>query len=380
MIAYNRKKLENGLLLNDAAWLKSAGFISKEQFQEAKKKFEHLNIGENLFLRIVFFVLGSFAYSSISGLLFLIGGLDSNYKPMLFLLALIGLFAAEMLARHDYFNHGLNDAAILGFQMFFIVAVGISFNSLISGFAALAIAGLFSTLRYVNPASALLSLMGICGFVFLLITDEELLSEQFLPIVFFALAVMFYLAHNRLKRYVIYQIPNLVLKTFSLLLGYFSMNYLVVRELSQELLGVVLNPAEEIPMAFLFYFLTFTIPAAYLVFSIRQKDRLMLWLGFGCLCFSIFTIRYYHSVLPIEIAMILGGLLLFGFALICIRKLSDRKHGITFEKDFDSNLEHFSIAASLIAASHATSVPDAQADPMEFGGGDFSGGGAGGNY
>jgi hypothetical protein len=53
-------------------------------------------------------------------------------------------------------------------------------------------------------------------------------------------------------------------------------------------------------------------------FVFIQKDRFMLWIGIASICFSIYTIRFYHSV-PIEIALTIGGLVLFAFTFFAIK-------------------------------------------------------------
>jgi len=63
----------------------------------------------------------------------------------------------------------------------------------------------------------------------------------------------------------------LVLEIICLLLIYASGNYLVVRELSVNLMDLVLNERRNIPFAFLFYLLTVAIPIGYLYFGIKTE-------------------------------------------------------------------------------------------------------------
>ena len=53
---------------------------------------------------------------------------------------------------------------------------------------------------------------------------------------------------------------------------------------------------------------------AYISFGLRNRDRLMLILGLITLGFSIFTYKFYFSILPVEIALTVGGILLIALA------------------------------------------------------------------
>ena len=57
----------------------------------------------------------------------------------------------------------------------------------------------------------------------------------------------------------------------TLLLGYLSVNYLVVREIASELMDLEVSLASDIPFAVVFYGLTFLIPLVYFFFGIKRK-------------------------------------------------------------------------------------------------------------
>lgn len=173
----------------------------------------------------------------------------------------------------------------------------------------------------------------------------------------------------------------LLANSFCLVLFYLSCNYLVVRELSVMLLGNEILPGKDIPFAIFFYAFTVIVPIAYLVQALKTKDRIMLWISFLAIAFSIYTIRFYYSVLPIEVALTLGGLVLFAIAYFSIKKLKDREIGLTFKPDRINNSNAFLNAEMLIVASQFGLKPEAvNESPMEYGGGGFSGGGSGGSY
>jgi hypothetical protein len=198
------------------------------------------------------------------------------------------------------------------------------------------------------------------------------------------LAIGIYSIYNKLsqspKSYY-YKNSLQIAKVFSLILGYASVNYLVVRQLSEELMGLVLVGNKDIPFSFLFYGLTFIVPVLFIVCSLYKKDRTMLIIGFLTLGFSFYTIRYYYSLMPVEIALILGGTILFGLTYFFIKKIKDKEVGVTFKRDRNADSNALLNVQALIINSQLDLKPvETVNQNMPFGGGDFSGGGSGGSF
>lgn len=389
MTAINPEILENLRLLEELKRLKSGGFVSADQVSKARLTLDLPKTNSNILARIAFFLLGCFLFSSLGGLssLVLLNLMDifgGHYEIMLFFYAAIGFGMAELLAAKSYHAYGLDDAFVIGCQLLFATGVGVMLESVTAGFLALAVVGMLTYIRYVLAVSALFAVVGISGFFASLVISDGILSTAILPFLMLFVSVALFFVSRKLsgtERYTLYENGLGVVKACSLILGYLSVNYLVVRELSESLMDVVVAPGEDIPFALLFYGLTFLIPAFYLVFSVKTKDRMFFIIGLLAVAFTIFTIRFYHSVLPIEIALTLGGALLFGATYFFIRKIRGNDTGVTYQPDRYTDSEALSYAQAVIANSHAhmkTVVPTDS--PMPFGGGGFSGGGAGENY
>lgn len=386
MIVFNKQLLENTFLLEEAKRLNNDGFVSKEQLGNIKMQLPILKSSNNILIRIGFYILGCFLFSSMIGVfaLFTINFNSSHFGGMAFIYTLLGIVASEFLAKQqNQFGYGLDDAFILGFQGFFCATLGLTFESPMAAFLALGFIGFVACVRYVHTLSILLSLIGITGAICYAVLELKVVNSAFLPFILLILAVLLYTVYAKVskdKKLYYYKNPILVLQGFSLLLGYFSMNYLVVRELSVALLGVTIAEGQDIPFAFLFYGFTFLIPISYIVSSLYSKDKLMLIIGFLTFGFSIYTIRFYYHILPIEVALLLGGTLLFVVAYLAIRKLKDKETGITFkpargaETDILTNLE------ALVVATQVDLKPMESQSKMPFGGGGFSGGGAGESF
>src|SRR6185295_6812101 len=94
---------------------------------------------------------------------------------------------------------------------------------------------------------------------------------------------------------------------------------------------------------------------------------------------AVLTIRYNYSVLPVEIALILGGLLLLALAWAALKFLAQPKKGFTKEKDESEEfLIHPDLEAFLVSQTLTPQAPVKEESKITFGGGRFGGGGAGG--
>ncbi len=167
----------------------------------------------------------------------------------------------------------------------------------------------------------------------------------------------------------------LTLKLLGLATFYLGGNYLVVREGNAALHG--LYESVQVPFAPIFYTLTAGIPLLYIVLGLRRADRPTLLMGLLTVGFSLYTLRYYRSLLPPEIAAVLAGVVLTLLAGALLRALRPARFGLTSLPDDEPR--HFNLE-NLIQAqtAHAPSAPVGH--QFEFGGGQSGGGGATGNF
>ncbi|WP_316634595.1 hypothetical protein [uncultured Flavobacterium sp.] len=388
MIVHNKQFLDDLALLEEANSLQSAGFISKEQKDLIKKQLPDFKGSSNILVRLGFFLLGSFLYLSICGAISLFGLVGENYffKICCYIFAAVGFAGAELLANQKYYGHGLDDAFCLGAILNLGIAIGIStdgYELVIAVFVA--IASFIMYRRYLHLLSLLVFCLASSAVLFYGMFEFGPIGKAILPFVAMIFAVIFYFftkkTINNLKESYFYN-GLLLANSFCLILFYLSCNYLVVRELSAELLGVYVQPGQDIPFAYFFYAFTFIVPVVYLVQALKTKDRIMLWISFLAIGFSIYTIRFYYSVLPIEVALTLGGLVLFAIAYFSIKKLKDNETGLTFKPDRINNSNSILNAEALIVASTFGLKPEVkpESSPMDFGGGGFSGGGSEGTF
>ncbi|KAF2326335.1 hypothetical protein [Flavobacterium ginsenosidimutans] len=387
MIVYDKQVLQNEALVDEADALFKGGFISKDQKKFIEKELPVLKSQNNILVRIGFFLLGSMLYGSICGMVSLFGINSEHiyFQICFYIFATIGFGGSELLGRQHFHSHGLDDAFMLGTILNVGCALGITtdgYEIIVALFVS--IAALYMFLRYLHVLSMLVFCLAVTAFLFFGMFEFGDIGKAILPFTAMIFAGAFYFLTkkliNDLKESYYYN-GLLLANSFCLVLFYLSCNYLVVRELSAELLGVEVKPGTDIPFAFFFYAFTFIVPIVYLVQALKRKDRIMLWMSFLAIAFSIYTIRFYHSLLPIEVALTLGGVVLFAIAYFSIKKLKEKESGLTFKPDRINHSDSLLNAEALVVASTFGMKPEVKTvSPMEFGDGGFSGGGAGGSF
>ncbi|MBF0694159.1 MAG: hypothetical protein IR153_03760 [Flavobacterium sp.] len=386
MTAVDRNLLENELLQTETRNLVGRNLMSELQQQKVVENLKVPQINRNYWLRILFFGLGLFAYGSSSGLLttLTLEVFPGNYEIVLLIGGLIGVVCTELLCRSGYYRQGLDDAFLLSAQCQLIFGFGIiTENVLLTSIAAFFI-GLIFFFRYVNSLSGLIAIVGFTAIFVALIMEYKILPVATLPFVMFLVSMMIYAVYSSFylsDQSLIYRNRMYLIKIFSLLLFYFSVNYLVVRELSESLLNVVLKPGEDISFSWVFYILTFLIPIAFVIVGVKMRDRMMLYAGMLTFAFSVFTIRFYYEFMPVETLVLICGLMLLGAAYFSIMKIRHRVSGLSFLPDNSDDNESLMVAQAIIANSVTSQEQPATADsPIKFGGGGFSGGGAGESF
>jgi hypothetical protein len=164
-----------------------------------------------------------------------------------------------------------------------------------------------------------------------------------------------------------------ILETLALATFYLGGNYFIVREGNAQLN----NLSESIQVAYapLFYLFTVGIPLFYIFWALKKHERKMLIVGLLAFAFSIFTYKMYFSVLPLEWALTIGGLVLSLGSILVIRQLKETKWKLSYKPDSENKYQN------LEAVIVNKAMPTAQApEGPKFGGGDFGGGGAGEGY
>ncbi|CCG98709.1 hypothetical protein FAES_0698 [Fibrella aestuarina BUZ 2] len=155
-------------------------------------------------------------------------------------------------------------------------------------------------------------------------------------------------------------------------------NYFVVRELNALLLDRRAPVSPQIALPGLFWLFTLGLPATYLTIGIRQRNRMLLILGTLGVAAAVATFQHYYISWPRSVVLAIDGTLLIGVAVLLIRYLRQPRQGFTDEPDDEpphALVKHIGTIASVQATANAQNQPH-----LRFGGGDFSGSGAGERY
>jgi hypothetical protein len=178
-----------------------------------------------------------------------------------------------------------------------------------------------------------------------------------------------------------YREPLMMIRAASLASLYLAGNYFIVLESGTALLGSSWLSAIS-SMGWLFWLWTLAVPIIYVYWGIRKKDPLFLLMGLALMAMLVFTVRRYYHVLPVEWAMLLGGLILIAITYGLARYLKILRNGFTSAETNDKHLLANLHIESLIVAEtfRGTSEVPTPTKEFKFGGGSGGGGGAGGEF
>ena len=94
---------------------------------------------------------------------------------------------------------------------------------------------------------------------------------------------------------------------------------------------------------------------------------------------TVFTVRYYYSVAPVEQVMTFGGIFLIISAYLIIKYLNTPKFGVTDQEPaVEPSVNSLQLEALVVTETFQQSPPAQEG--FKFGGGSSGGGGASGEY
>lgn len=414
ILAYNADWLDKNSILETVETWHKKGWLTDAQQQAAQAQNAVNFYSPNVFVRIG---LAFFTYIAIMGVLSVISiaafaAFEDNFQAWGILLLVVGgglLGLLELMVLNRHYRSGIDDMllyigvgfligglcmlitpsrvfdyspeantmnwwltyAILALAVFAVGAIRYTDRLLTvhACFAALTLVAL----AYVKIARAI---MGGEDASF----QTALLGLPFLGMLFAAATYYFvrkYKPQHRLRYWTgCFQ----VLEVLSLGIFYLCGNYFVVQSLYVSLMyNGLAEESASLPMGWLFWLVTAMTPLAYLYFGLKNKDRLLLWMGLIVVAAAVFTFKYYFSLGHHEVTVTLAGAILVALAWFSIRFLKKGHPQFTYEDDSESKPALLNAEALVVAQSFGTpqTVPD---QSLQFGGGDFGGGGAGGNY
>lgn len=388
-VAYHETGLYNLAVIKETKrWLKQH-LIQDSQFQKINETYTSSFYHPNFIVRILLFVAALFALSGVTGLFALfVNGFQGG--ELFFFIACLFYGVASFfflekifIQRNHHYKSGVNEALIYhacGFTIGGFLGI-FDFNEHAGLFIGVVVFS-FAAVRYLDLVCSVLAMLTFAGALFYEFYNLGGIFQQIIPFVFILAFLPIYFVTKKLKSKVSlkFWLNNLLIVEFlSLLFIYAAGNYLVVRELSIELMDLYLEEGNDIPLAFIFYALTIIIPLGYLYYGIRNKDIVLLRVSLLVVAFSVFTFKYYYSFGHPEITLTVAGIILLVLTILLLNYLKSIRYGFTrentlVEKWASVNAEAFIISQTMGGNQVTT--------PQQFkgGGGGFGGGGASGNF
>ena len=389
MIAYNKNWLDALMIKNKSKTLFKKGLINEGQLADVENKFHEKFYTPNPFLRIGLFAFAVVLTSCFAALIVwlfidtikdeVMGGFFAIFISIILWLAL-----EFLIKRSKHYGSGVDDAFLYMATVLFISGVALiifknsNFNNgvlplLLISFIFLA----FLSIRYVDRFCAILAFICAAGIILkiLLLTPEFLTTYFPFILAFFSAAVFVssekVLKNNHLRYW--HSIANAL--SISGLFGiYLFLNLYFIHNLYAT---IFLFIKTGILFSFILKITTVIIPLIYLWIGIKNKNRQFLHLALVTIILSVATFFHYSNNIKIEILLLFAGMLTTAIAWGLIKYLKNDRKGFTYKEENDTaylpNME-----ALLIVQSFGHSEGHDQ--EMKFGGGEFGGGGAGGEY
>jgi hypothetical protein len=386
MLGYNKQKRSNFFHIDVVKKWKNRMWITDQDFDTLSNKliprYEHSNIFVNIGLFILTVIIIS-AGLGFFGLLFneLID-FDNFWFSSLFTASLLFFLLQKIVIDgKNQFRTGADDAMLyaimlFAFGFFFFLFEDSIYDSEISVSLFFIIFFGAPAFIYLDRLLTAMTVFSLLAFLFFLLFKLGNTAAMFIPFVMMVIsAAGYFISTKKMLTAKNKAIEECIEIIYWIAIGvfYLSGNYWVVIELSHEL---GLGSAFPLPIRLFLYAFTIVVPLLYIYFGLKRKEMSLLNAGLGAVAISVLTIRYYHQLLSIEYALILGGLVLLGVAYAAMKYWVNERNGITLEpdEDVDSGLK---LESLIIAESFGKSDVDTG---FEGQGGEFGGGGASGDF
>jgi hypothetical protein len=381
MTAYPENELFNGDVRSQAHKAFDASEISKESLHKIEEAYPCKLYTPHFFIAFALGLLTTIALIFAGFLAWLLTSAESSggiAALCVFMSALCYVLLELMVKSKKYYNAGV-DNVLMFFILVFSAGIFLSnFENtswiLFSGMLMLVAAWL--CIRFNDAFMAVLSCAFLLIGIFLLILKLGDASLTIVPFVIMAVMALLYLLVNKIQKRVkfIYEKSLAVLTIFLLMSFYAAGNYWVISELQNS----ITNVPRPVSFGWIFWIFTFLLPVFYIVYGVVKKDLLHIRTGLFLVVITILTYKHYFTLLPLEVEMLLAGILLVGLSYFLIKWLRPSRYGYTSEVN-DTNPAWKNIEA-LVIAETMSGGQTATAHDQLMAGGSGGGGGASGEF
>ncbi len=385
MQAYKYNDLYNKYVDEQATNAMQSSCISVDSYTNILKAYPNKLYTPNYFIRLALGLLTIVAVFFSGLLMFLLFSASgtSGMIGLLIFLAISCYISLELfIQRKGYYNAGVdNILMVLGViflvSCFFVSDLQVPLLAII---AVVMVIALWMSIRFTDAFMA--SVFYCCFFAVIFLSYIRLgdIAKSTAPFIMMAVSALVYFVIKKLinSKTFMYRFCFKAVMLLTLLTFYASGNYFVVKELGNQMFnsGLALNDA--VPAGWLFWVLTFVMPPVYIIYGVLKKDLLVLRTGLGLIAATIFTVKYYYTILTVETEMLIAGITLIALSYFLIRYLATPRSGFTSRDMHQGKRETLNIEALIIAETF-NKQPVVKSDGL-YGGGSGGGGGATGEY
>jgi len=384
MQAYNKSDLYNKYVHEQANEALRTTCVSEESYKNILAAYPVKLYTPNYFIRIALGLLTVVAILFSGLLLWLLSSASSTgaIVTLLIFLAITCYIFLELLVKaRQFYNAGV-DNVLMSMIIIFIVSAFFVSNEdswLVASSVTMIIA-VWLSIRFTDAFMAVVSYCCFFVFLFLLYLKAGDIAKATAPLIMMGVSALVYFMMQKLlkRKSTIYHFCFKAITLLTLIAFYAAGNYFVVKELSNQMFHLQLTLNDPIPFGWLFWIFTLVIPPAYIIYGIIKRNFLVMRTGLGLIVATIFTIKYYYAILPTEIEMLMGGILLIAVSYALIKYLTTPKHQYTSLNIYQSKNDILNVEA-LIVAETFNSKPAIENNQL-YGGGSGGGGGATGEF
>jgi hypothetical protein len=391
MIIHNKTWLNNLKLQEQFEDDYGAGCLTDNELKTLKAKYFVGFESPGILLRAGLFVLTLVIVSFATGFLSLFLAeahlIDSFVWPLI--LGVANYIILEKWVKDNYhYGSGVDNALIMTTAGFIIGGFGWMMDTIAPSqlhFIAISIftlaVSVYLILRFANLLMSVLGSLSLLAFIFFAWQKLGSFGMATLPFVLMLVSgCMYYFSKRTIKHPEAYYYDHClhVVQVVSLLTLYLSGNYYVVNELSNQLHN---TPGAPLPFGFIFWIITILLPLGYIAWGIKTKNIIMLRIGLLLVAGAVYTFRTYYHVLPIEVALSIGGAVMLLISYAVIKHLKTPKHGFTTAPlKRSSVLDHLNLESIIIGETFGNTGAAPTDAGSRFGGGSAGGGGSSSGY
>ena len=373
MTAYYKNSLENLYHHKQIDEATAMEYISKEQGNTIKDKLPINLYTPNLFVKIGLGVLTYFIIIGSTGLLYLMLSISRFYNLFFVFCGMVSYVFLEIMAtKKKHYNSGVDNLLMIASVAF--ISSGLAVDNHSDTLLSLIVLclSIWMTIRFADRFAACSAVMALLAFLYFILSSLFFAITPFFLII--SAGIIYYFANkkSKLSTNFVYKPLVKIIAIIALLCFYVCGNYFIINEMSD---GIQLPTY----VSAVFWLWTMIIPILYLVKGIISKDLIFIRSGVLLIAASVITFKYYHTIMPVEQALLIAGIVLTLGSYILIQKLKKAKWGFIYNEANVTANKYENLEGIIIGETfgHQQQTPEPD---TKFGGGSFGGSGAGSNY